>query len=239
MLPNVYLHPHLGGFCTLGIAKTQTLPDICGPNQMKMTRKTTLATLLAIVAPALLWSQSKLMPINVSLFNESTAIPFTRFITTPVHPGIQVGTEFDYTSKAHTRLFQTANVSYFYHNYLAQGIGIHTELGYECRASMGLALTGLLGLGYMHTFATTEEFTHNNGQYEKKSDKGNARLIPSLSFDIGYYLRCADAYSPKIYLRYQAWAEYPYSPDFIPVLTHINLHAGVKFFIACKTTGHE
>lgn len=206
---------------------------------MKVPLKTMLAILFAVVAPALLRSQTKPLPINVSVFNESTAIPFTRFITTPLHPGIQVGTEFDYHVKPYSRLFQTANVSYFYHNYLAQGVGLHTELGYEYRSTMGLALTGLFGLGYMHTFATTEEFTHNNGQYEKKADKGNARLIPSLSFDIGYYLRAADMHSLKIFLRYQAWAEYPYSPDFIPVLTHINLHAGVKFFLTKKSISHE
>ena len=78
---------------------------------MKVTLKTMLATLLAIVTPAFLWSQTKPIPINVSLFNESTAIPFTRFITTPVHPGIQVGTEFDYNRKSHTRLFQTSPIS--------------------------------------------------------------------------------------------------------------------------------
>ncbi len=205
---------------------------------MKVTLKTTLATLLAIVAPVLLW-KSKPMPINVSLFNESTAIPFTRFITTPVHPGIQVGTEFDYTSKAHTRLFQTLNASYFYHNYLAQGVGLYSELGFEYRMTSGLSFTGLFGLGYMHTFATTEEFTFSDGQYSKKADKGNARLFPSLSLDIGYYLRASEAISPRIFIRYQAWAEYPYSPDFIPVLTHINLHAGVKFFLTKKSISHE
>ena len=52
---------------------------------MKVILKTMLATLLAIVTPAFLLSQTKPIPINVSLFNESTAIPFTRFITTPVH----------------------------------------------------------------------------------------------------------------------------------------------------------
>jgi len=41
--------------------------------------------------------------------------------------------------------------------------------------------------------------------------------------------------SPKIFMRYQSWAEYPYSPDFIPVMTHINLHLGAKFFINTKT----
>lgn len=191
--------------------------------------------LLVIVAPAFLWSQTSPIPINLTLFNESTSIPFTQFLTTPLHPGIQIGTEFDYNQKQHSRLFQTANLSYFYHNYLAQGIGINTELGYECRLSYGLAFTGLIGIGYMHTFATTEEFVLENGQYVKKNDQGNARLIPSLSFDIGYYLRCSEANSPKIFLRYQAWAEYPYSPDFIPVLTHINLHVGMKFFINKKS----
>jgi hypothetical protein len=103
----------------------------------------------------------------------------------------------------------------------------------------GLSFTGLFGLGYMHTFATTEEFTFSDGQYSKKADKGNARLFPSLSLDIGYYLRASEANSPRIFIRYQAWAEYPYSPDFIPVLTHINLHAGVKFFLSKKSISHE
>jgi len=195
--------------------------------------------ILIFLIPTILFGQDKEIPINVSLFNESTAIPFTRFFTSPVHPGIQVGTEFDYRKKEHSRLFQTANLGYFYHNYLAQGIGLNTELGYEYRLRSGFAFEGLFGIGYMHTFATTEEFTFTNGQYEKKADKGNARLYPSLSFDAGYYLKKAETNSLKVFIRYQAWAEYPYSPDFIPVMTHINLHVGAKFFITCKAKSHE
>jgi len=195
--------------------------------------------ILIFLIPTILFGQDKEIPINVSFFNESTAIPFTRFFTSPVHPGIQVGTEFDYRKKEHSRLFQTANLGYFYHNYLAQGIGLNSELGYEYRLRSGFAFEGLFGIGYMHTFATTEEFTFTNGQYEKKADKGNARLYPSLSFDAGYYLKKAETNSLKVFIRYQAWAEYPYSPDFIPVMTHINLHVGAKFFITCKTKSHE
>jgi hypothetical protein len=195
--------------------------------------------ILIFLIPTILFGQDKEIPINVSLFNESTAIPFTRFFTSPVHPGIQVGTEFDYRKKEHSRLFQTANLGYFYHNYLAQGIGLNSELGYEYRLRSGFAFEGLFGIGYMHTFATTEEFTFTNGKYEKKSDKGNARLYPSLSFDAGYYLKKTETNSLKVFIRYQAWAEYPYSPDFIPVMTHINLHVGAKFFITCKTKSHE
>jgi len=195
--------------------------------------------ILIFLIPTILFGQDKEIPINVSFFNESTAIPFTRFFTSPVHPGIQVGTEFDYRKKEHSRLFQTANLGYFYHNYLAQGISVNTELGYEYRLRSGFAFEGLFGIGYMHTFATTEEFTFTNGQYEKKADKGNARLYPSLSFDAGYYLKKAETNSLKVFIRYQAWAEYPYSPDFIPVMTHINLHVGAKFFITCKAKSHE
>jgi hypothetical protein len=194
---------------------------------------------MIFITPAILFGQGKAIPINISLYNESTAIPFTRFFTTPIHPGIQSGTEFNYKIKEHSRMFQTANICYFYHNYLSQGIGLNTELGYEYRLKSGLAFAGLLGLGYMHTFATTEEFTFSNGHYEKKTDKGNARLYPSLSIEIGYFLKKAEKNSPKIFIRYQSWVEYPYSPDFIPVMTHINLHIGAKFFINAKTKKNE
>jgi hypothetical protein len=194
---------------------------------------------VGLLIPIMLFGQTKSIPINISVFNEATAVPFTRFFSTPVHPGIQVGTEFNYKVKNHGRLFQTANLSYFYHNYLNQGIGITTELGYEYRFTFGLAFEGLLGIGYLHTFATTEEFVLKNGQYEKEPDIGNSRLYPTLSLDVGYYFRPSDKTSPKIFLRYQSWAEYPYSPGFIPLMTHINLHLGVKFFLKYKIHSNE
>jgi len=192
-----------------------------------------------LLVPILLFGQTKSVPVNISVFNEATAVPYSRFITTPIHPGIQIGTEFNFKTKKHGRLFQTANLNYFYHNYLNQGIGITTELGYEYRLSFGLAFEGLLGVGYLHTFATTEEFVFKDGQYEKKADIGNSRLYPTLSLDVGYYFRKSDITSPKIFLRYQSWAEYPYSPGFIPLMTHINLHLGIKFFIKYKSENHE
>jgi hypothetical protein len=209
---------------------------------MERIKRITMARALIILFlfyASFIFGQNKSIPINVSLFNESTAIPFTRFVTTPIHPGIQLGTEFNYKVKEHSRLFQTANIGYFYHNYLAQGIGLNTELGYEYRLKPGIAFTGLLGVGYMHTFATTEEFTFTDGQYEKKADKGNARLYPSLSLEASYYIKKTDKNSPEIFIRYQSWAEYPYSPDFISVMTHISLHIGAKFFIVRKTNTNE
>lgn len=198
-----------------------------------------LLIILILFVPKVLLGQGKTIPINISIFNESTAIPFTKLITTPIHPGIQLGTEFNYKVKEHYRFFQTANISYFYHNYLAQGIGLNTELGYEYRLKFGLSISGLLGVGYKHTFGTAEEFTFVNGQYIRKTDKGNARIYPSISLDVGYYIKKQEKFSPKIFIRYQSWAEYPYSPDFIPIMTHINFHIGAKFFINTKNNKND
>jgi len=189
---------------------------------------------LIFITPIVLMGQEKVIPINLSLYNESTAIPFTRFLTIPIHLGLQVGTEFVYSSKERSQLFQTANVCYFYHNYLMQGIGINSELGYEYRMKSRFSLALLLGVGYMHTFATTEEFYFSNGTYQKKNDKGNARFYPSLSIDVRYFLKKNKNNSSQLFIRYQSWVEYPYSPDFIPAMTHINLHLGTKFFIHTK-----
>lgn len=179
-------------------------------------------------------SQKTLKPITVSLFNESTCIPFTKFINVPVHPGIRVGTEWNYKTKPHLRKFQTANLSYFYHNHLTQGIGLYSEYGLEYRFKSGISTAGLLGIGYCHAFSTTEEFTFKNGNYQKKPDKGNARIMPTLSLNLGYYLKRKEISSSQLFLSYQAWAEYPYSPGFIPVMTHVNLHIGAKININKK-----
>jgi hypothetical protein len=192
---------------------------------------------LVVILPFTAFSQGHDLPVTIALFNESTAIPYTRFFTTPVHPGIMAGTEFTYKTGDHGRLFQTANLGYYYHNYLNQAILINSELGYAYRFDFGLAPEALLGIGYMQSFATSEEYQFNDGQYKSGADFGDPRLTVSLSIGVGYYVNPDVRTSPEIFLRYQSWVEYPYSPGFIPLMTHISLQAGVKFFIKIKT--HE
>lgn len=177
-------------------------------------------------------------PLIVSVFNEATAIPFTTLLTTPVHPGLQLGTEFNYRQTERRRTFQTAQASYFYHKHLVHGISLTSEIAHEIRFRNGLALQGMFGLGYTHTFATQPEFIHTPDGYKRRTDRGNARFSPSISLQAGYYFN-STASSPKLFLQYQAWIEYPYSPGFIPVMTHINLHIGYRFFIKTKNSFHE
>lgn len=176
----------------------------------------------------------KYFPLTVALGNEATAIPYTRFFTTPIHPTLQIGTEFMYKQGPHFRFYQTANVGYIFHNYLYQGYYLNTEVACDYVFSFGLVLKGLFGLGFLHTFATQEEYQLKNGEYVSGPDWGNLRLMPVLSVGLGYQIEKENPNSPEIFILYKSWVEYPYSPGFIPVMTHIILEAGIKFDIKRK-----
>ena len=188
---------------------------------------------------ATLWMQSVKAqkhptPVTISVFNEATAIPFTRFITTPVHPGVQAGSGFSYRERKHAYLFQSINIGYIFHKKLYHGFFINTELSYDYKFNFGLNIKTLLGIGYLHSFTTQKEYQFENGNYQSKRDKGNSRAMLSVGTGLGCRLQKSNLYSPEIFMMYQSWAEYPYSPGFIPVMTHTNLQLGTKFFINQK-----
>lgn len=188
------------------------------------------AALLTLITKA----QNHPIPITVSVFNEATVIPFTRFITTPVHPGVQAGSGFSYRERKHTHLFQTINIGYIFHSKLYHGFFINTELAYDYKFNFGLNIKTSLGIGYLHSFTTQKEYQFENGSYKSGRDKGNSRAMLSLGTGLGYRLQKSNLHSPEIFMIYQSWAEYPYSPGFIPVMTHTNLQLGTKFFINHK-----
>lgn len=170
-------------------------------------------------------------PITISLFSEATAIPFTTFINKPLHPGIQVGTELDWKEKARLRLYPGVNIGYMFHRRLFQGLYANVKIGFDLKTNFGLNFKSQFGLGYLRTFTTQQEFQFKNGQYVSKPDKGNSRIMPSLSFGVGYQLKKEDPRSPEIFILYESWIEYPYSPGFIPLMAHTNVHIGSKFFL--------
>ena len=130
---------------------------------------------------------------------------------------------------AHSYRYQTINIGYIYHQYLFQGIYLNSEFGYDYLLSKYLSIKTNIGLGYLHTFSTGAEYQLQNGVYSAGADKGNARMMPTLSVGLGYRIRKQEVQSPEVFLLYKSWVEYPYSPGFIPVMTHVNLEMGIKF----------
>ena len=180
-----------------------------------------------VIATNDLWSQQ---PVTLSFFNESTTIPYSSFLNDPIHPGVQVGTEFDWKESKHFRLYPSVSIGYMFHKKLFQGLYANVELGFDYKTNFGLNLKTKIGLGYLQTFNTQQEFQFDKGKYNSRKDLGNSRLMPSFTTGLGYRLQPKKANSPEIFVMYQSWVEYPYSPGFIPLMSHTNLHVGAKFY---------
>ncbi|ULQ50906.1 hypothetical protein [Flavihumibacter fluvii] len=179
------------------------------------------------IAPAYLEAQS---PITITLQNEATAIPFTRAFTRPIHPGIQVGTEGNYSSNNSARFYQTLSIGYIFHRHLFKGLYIHTALGYDYGFSSGINLKAQVGIGYMRSFSTGKEYQFTNGQYKPGRDRGNSRFLFSVAPGLGYRFDNENSYSTEIFTMYKGWLEYPFSPGFIPVMTHISQELGLSVY---------
>lgn len=186
--------------------------------------------LIFLFPGAVTYAQDNSLPLRISISNEATAIPFTKIPVEPVHPGVQLGTEFMWRESSHFRLYPAVNIGYMFHKNLFQGLYVNGELGFDYKFSFGLNLKSALGIGYLHTFATQQEFQFENGRYKKGRDKGNSRVMPSLSLGAGYRFEPDNYRSPELFVLYQTWLEYPYSPGFIPLMSHTNIHMGVKFY---------
>ena len=187
--------------------------------------------LVFVFYSGMLQGQQEVLPINISIYNQSTSVPFTKFVTSPLHPGVQIGTEFKGKIKNYWRLYPSLNIGYMFHRKLFQGIYLNADVGIDYRTNSGINIKGKLGLGYLHTFSTQQEFQFNGRRYESKSDRGNARIMPSLTLGLGYTLDRDNPHSAEVYFLYQSWIEYPYSPGFIPLMPHTNLHLGTKFYL--------
>ncbi len=96
------------------------------------------------------------------------------------------------------------------------------------RTAIGTSVGASLGLGYLRTYVTGPEFVFANGSYHRRPDTGNGRMMPSFSLEIGQHLR-KEHYAPQLFVRYQTWLEYPYSPGFIELMSHTSLHMGYRF----------
>jgi len=167
--------------------------------------------------------------VTATVFNESTSVPYTRFFTTPVHPGVQLGAEIPWREGRIVLISPAFNMGYMFHRKLFQGLYVNFEMGMDVKTGIGLRLKSKLGLGYLHTFTTGAEYQLRGGEWTSRGDRGNSRLMPSLSLGLGYDLKPASARGTEVFVLYRSWLEFPYSPGFIPLMSHTDLSLGVKF----------
>ncbi|WP_318312745.1 hypothetical protein [Flagellimonas crocea] len=169
-------------------------------------------------------------PMSITLLNESTSIPPSISKINPWHPGLEVGTDVTLHENRHHKTYFSLSIRYIFHKNLYQAIALNVGFGYDYKMEYGGNLKTGASLGYMHTFSTEEEYRLVNGKYQPNRDKGNSRFISSLSFGLGHRFDPNNFESTEVFLKQQYWVEFPYSPGFIPIMSHSTSMLGTKFY---------
>ena len=170
-------------------------------------------------------------PIVVSVFNSGSQLPGTGTLgifTSPIHPGISIGSEYTYNFHPSHQWFQTANLGYFFHQYAQHGIQLYSEIGYRYWFKNGFHFGPLLGIGYLHSIPDTDIFKlDSQGKYQKKTNLGRPQFLADFAFNIGYQFSKENPFS--IFMKYQTFFQMPFVNKYVPILPNTALHIGFTF----------
>ena len=91
----------------------------------------------------------KLNQFSIAVTNAHAQMPFGSFsklFYAEWHPGIEIGTGFNWKTKPHHDWIQTLRIGYFYHAFIQHSISIYTETGYAYKFPH--TITGIAKLHY-------------------------------------------------------------------------------------------
>jgi len=150
----------------------------------------------------------------MSFFSHQASLPFQGMLSSPVHPGFSIGTEFYYKKGNAGSLFQTINIGYFHNKFNAKAFFLNSEFGYRHILNFGLFGDAFLGIGYIHSFHPSAIFSQNSqGVYEKVKDKGKPAFLMSGAFGLGYDFSKKIEWPISLFLKYQYALQAPHNLD--------------------------
>lgn len=191
-----------------------------------------LYSVLLSLASCGVFAQDKPLPLTLSLFNNGTSLPgqgYLGIFSKTIHPGICLGTYHLYRSGNRFEIFQTLKLGYFYHRHAQQAIQLYSELGYRYRTKPGFYAEGLLGAGYLHSFAGVQQFKWEDGAYVQKKNFGRPQFMATASLVAGYDLKMKTGLPLQLFLEYQFWLQTPFVNKYVPLLPNTSLHIGVQY----------
>jgi hypothetical protein len=165
-------------------------------------------------------------PVTVSVFTVATQLPGGK--VTPIHPGIEVGTEFRYNKSDKNQWLQTVKVGGYYHKYSQTAIQVYSELNYRRKIVQKLRGDFKLGAGYLYAIPDLQTFILEDGTYKKKSNPGRSQLMVSTALGVRYRLSHSND-APQLFMHIQSFLQMPFIKSYVPVLPNTALHMGVSW----------
>lgn len=172
-------------------------------------------------------NKKKLEGLQVSFNNSHTAMPYGRFASLlykEFHPGIEVGTGFNWKEKKKHDWFQTLKVGYSYHQFVQHSIMLYTEFGYRYKFPAGISAHTKLGAGYLHAIEDSEVFLlGENGEYKRSEKFGRSHPMASLSIGAAKNI---GSNGWQLFMDYQQRFQVSFIDAYVPALPVNSLHIG-------------
>jgi hypothetical protein len=105
-------------------------------------------------------------PVTISIFTVATQLPGGKI--TPLHPGLEMGTEFRYNHSDKNQWLQTIKAGGYYHQYSQTALQLYSELNYRRKIFQKMSGDAKLGMGYMYAIPDLQTFELKDGNYEEK-----------------------------------------------------------------------
>lgn len=167
--------------------------------------------------------------LTVAFTTSHTAFPFGSFsklFTEEFHPGMEIGTGFNWRTKQKHDWFQSFQFGYSYHRFVQHSLALYSEGGYRYKFLKTFAAEARIGLGYLHAIPVGKIYKlSGEGEYEKKANWGRPQLMAGFSSGISKKITGSGL---AVFLQYQQRVQLPFIKSYVPLLPSNMLFAGVK-----------
>lgn len=162
--------------------------------------------------------------IRVAFLNEATALPSTRLLKFPIHPTLNIGTDFRVRSGKHWQRALGVDAYYYYQRLDQHTIMLDASYRIGYKFNFGLQVNLLTALGYKHAILSGEKYELKDGTYQKTSHWGKPQINTKLGFGLEYPI--SEKYS--IMTNYKVMVAAPSGGLYIPFSINTFLGAGLK-----------
>ena len=181
----------------------------------------------------------KLDHVSAAVTTLHTAFPFASFgklFTGEFHPGVEIGTGFNWNSKPRRDWFQSFQFGYSYHRFVQHSLALYSEAGYRYKFLKTFAAETKLGVGYLHAIPIGKIFKlREDGNYERKTNLGRSQAMAS--FSVGVNKKIAEK-GVAVFIQYTQRLQFPFIKSYVPLLPSNILVAGVKIPFQQKVSTH-
>ena len=124
--------------------------------------------------------------LSTSFNSEAIGFPFTNY--SPVHPGVEIASNFLLKDKSHSIRFLNLKLGFYHHRRIENAFYLGSEYQHTLKAlrkKLGIDLN--CGIGYMHLFYPSEIYEQDgNGNFKVVNQFGKPRFYANVSVGVSY-----------------------------------------------------